>query len=317
MLQTQVAELAQTKVESTTRFPVKLFGTVHAGVFANSANANWLDNPNIVAAPPADGHAGHDEREPAPDAHRLHRRWPDDRLGAHQRGRRDGFLRRHPGLPDRAGDGAAAPARRLRAHRGRADGARSGPGSRDSRAARSDLARGLLRFRCCSDRAISICARRRCASSARSRRACARRPASSRRSAATSSAKTTCSCRRRSAASDRAVPACRRASPTQPARRPTPRLVDIGRVGAHRLGAPRQRRWPTAGRRRVDFAARRDVVGVAGELFVGDNADAFGGATGLDARSAGGWGELQLFPSSRVSFTAGVRRRQRPRQTGG
>ena len=45
VLQTQVAELAQTKVESTSRFPVKLFGTVHAGVFANSANANWLDNP--------------------------------------------------------------------------------------------------------------------------------------------------------------------------------------------------------------------------------------------------------------------------------
>ena len=58
MLQTQVAELAQTKVESTTRLPVKLFGTVHAGVFANSANANWLDNPNIVAATPADGHGG-------------------------------------------------------------------------------------------------------------------------------------------------------------------------------------------------------------------------------------------------------------------
>ena len=58
MLQTQVAELAQMKVESTTRLPVKLFGTVHATVFANSGNANWLDNPNIVGAPPADGHGG-------------------------------------------------------------------------------------------------------------------------------------------------------------------------------------------------------------------------------------------------------------------
>src|SRR5438128_11187921 len=34
MLQTQVAELAQVKVESTTRFPVKLFGNVHGSVFA-------------------------------------------------------------------------------------------------------------------------------------------------------------------------------------------------------------------------------------------------------------------------------------------
>src|SRR6185436_11319738 len=58
MLQTQVAELAQTKVESSTRLPLKIFGTVHAGVFANSANANWLDIPNLVGATPADGHAG-------------------------------------------------------------------------------------------------------------------------------------------------------------------------------------------------------------------------------------------------------------------
>jgi hypothetical protein len=33
--------------------------------------------------------------------------------------------------------------------------------------------------------------------------------------------------------------------------------------------------------------------------------DAFGGATGLDARSAGGWGELQIYPSERLSFVAG------------
>src|SRR4029453_16657298 len=58
ILQTQLAELAQVKVESTTRFPVKLFGTVHAGVFANSGTANWLDNPTLVPATPADGHAG-------------------------------------------------------------------------------------------------------------------------------------------------------------------------------------------------------------------------------------------------------------------
>src|SRR6185436_7058233 len=58
MLQTQVAELAQTKVESSTRLPLKIFGTVHAGVFANSANANWLDNPNLVGPTPPDGHAG-------------------------------------------------------------------------------------------------------------------------------------------------------------------------------------------------------------------------------------------------------------------
>ena len=40
-------------------------------------------------------------------------------------------------------------------------------------------------------------------------------------------------------------------------------------------------------------------------MFVGGNIDAFGGGLGLDARSAGGWSELQLFPSSRVALTAG------------
>ena len=45
LLTAQVAELAQTKVESTSRFPVKMFGTVHANVFANSATPNWLDIP--------------------------------------------------------------------------------------------------------------------------------------------------------------------------------------------------------------------------------------------------------------------------------
>jgi hypothetical protein len=34
--------------------------------------------------------------------------------------------------------------------------------------------------------------------------------------------------------------------------------------------------------------------------------DAFGGGLGLDARSAGGWSELQLFPSERVSIAAGL-----------
>jgi hypothetical protein len=58
MLQTQVAELAQVKVESESKLPVRLFGTVHAGAFANSGNANWLDNPNLVGATPADGDAG-------------------------------------------------------------------------------------------------------------------------------------------------------------------------------------------------------------------------------------------------------------------
>jgi hypothetical protein len=55
----------------------------------------------------------------------------------------------------------------------------------------------------------------------------------------------------------------------------------------------------------VDVTARRQFVGVAGELFTGANADAFGGALGLEARSSGGWAEVQAFPSNRASLTVG------------
>ncbi len=58
LLRAQVAEIAQVKIESTSRMPVKLFGTIHTNAFANSAAANWLDSPNLVNAPPADGHNG-------------------------------------------------------------------------------------------------------------------------------------------------------------------------------------------------------------------------------------------------------------------
>jgi hypothetical protein len=55
MLQTQIAEHAQTKVESQSRLPLKIFGTVHSSVAANTGEANWLENPNIVAPTPATG----------------------------------------------------------------------------------------------------------------------------------------------------------------------------------------------------------------------------------------------------------------------
>src|SRR5688500_5273478 len=48
LLRAQVAELAQTKVESTSRFPVRLFGTVHAHMFGNTDTPNWMDLPNLA-----------------------------------------------------------------------------------------------------------------------------------------------------------------------------------------------------------------------------------------------------------------------------
>lgn len=48
MVQTQVQELAQVKVESDSRLPIKIFGTILSNTFFNSDEANWLENPNIV-----------------------------------------------------------------------------------------------------------------------------------------------------------------------------------------------------------------------------------------------------------------------------
>jgi hypothetical protein len=50
MLQEQVAEQAQTKVESKSRMPVTLSGSIVSNTAYNSGEANWLENPNIVAA---------------------------------------------------------------------------------------------------------------------------------------------------------------------------------------------------------------------------------------------------------------------------
>lgn len=52
MVQSQVAELAQTKVESSSRLPVKLFGTIVSSTFFNSGEANWTDIPNLVDVRP-------------------------------------------------------------------------------------------------------------------------------------------------------------------------------------------------------------------------------------------------------------------------
>ena len=58
LLQTQVAELSVVKVESTSKMPVKLFGTIHTNVFPNSGSPNWLDSPNMLNMSPADGPGG-------------------------------------------------------------------------------------------------------------------------------------------------------------------------------------------------------------------------------------------------------------------
>lgn len=53
LLQAQLAEQAQTKVESSSRLPVKIFGTIVSNTFFNVGEANWLDIPNLVDPAPA------------------------------------------------------------------------------------------------------------------------------------------------------------------------------------------------------------------------------------------------------------------------
>jgi len=55
MLRSQMADLAQTKVESASRQAVKLSGTILSNTFFNSGAANWLENPNLVDASAASG----------------------------------------------------------------------------------------------------------------------------------------------------------------------------------------------------------------------------------------------------------------------
>ena len=303
MLQTQVAELAQTKVESTTRFPVKLFGTVHAGVFANSANANWLDNPNIIAATPADGHGGTTSAS-----------LRQTRIGFAADGPTIGAARTNAvvafdffgGIPGfQTGQVMGLP--RLLVAFARIEGASTAlevgqdhmilaprdPTSLAAYAFPLLFRSGNLYLRVPQVRVEGSFASRLRASAGivapiggdlvgdaylfvppalggeRSRR-----PGVQARVAYTAGEAS------------------------------APRLVDIGlsgHTGWERRGNDLANSWAAA----VDFAARRDVIGVAGELFAAENADAFGGATGLDARSRGGWGEVQLFPVGRVSLTAG------------
>ena len=57
LVEAQVQEQAQTKVESASRFPMKIFGAIVSNTAWNSGNPNWLDIPNI-AGPVAPGGNG-------------------------------------------------------------------------------------------------------------------------------------------------------------------------------------------------------------------------------------------------------------------
>jgi hypothetical protein len=51
VLKSQVEEHAQSKIESASKMPVKLTGTILTNTYVNSGEANWLENPNLVGNP--------------------------------------------------------------------------------------------------------------------------------------------------------------------------------------------------------------------------------------------------------------------------
>ena len=51
VLKSQIEEHAQSKVESASRMPVKLTGTILTNTYVNSGEGNWQENPNLVGNP--------------------------------------------------------------------------------------------------------------------------------------------------------------------------------------------------------------------------------------------------------------------------
>ena len=303
VLETQVRELAQTKVESTSRFPVKVFGTVHANFFSNSANPNWLDIPNLVTPPPAGGQTGS-----------MSASLRQTRLGFTVDGPTVGSLRTNGvvamdffgGIPGFV-TGQVMGLPRLLVAYARMEGSRTSvevgqdhmilaprdPTSLAGFAFPQLFRSGNLYLRVPQARVEYLLTPRLRTSAGiiapvagdltASEFAFVPPALSGERS-------------RRPAFQARVAYTSGEADDA--------RLLDLGvsgHVGWERTATSLDKSWASA----VDFAARRDVVGVAGELFVGDNTDAFGGAVGLNARSAGGWAELQVFPVSRLSFNTG------------
>ena len=307
MMQTQVAELAQTKVESTTRFPVKLFGTVHAGRLRElGATANWLDNPNLVAATPADGQAG-----------TMSASLRQTRIGFAADGPTLGSARTNAvvamdffgGIPGfQTGQVMGLP--RLLVAFARIEGERTAlevgqdhmilaprdPTSLAAFAFPLLFRSGNLYLRAPQVR-VEQHVRVAPARGGRHRRADRRRLAGDDYS----------SCRPRSAASGRGGPGVQaRFAYTTGDADAIARMVDVGVSGTCRMGAPRHALvdgWASGARLRARAATSSASPASCSSATTSTRSAA---RLGLDARSAGGWGEVQLFPSSRVSFTAGA-----------
>jgi hypothetical protein len=302
VVQAQLAELAQTKVESTARFPLKIFGTIHAHAFANSGTANWLDAPNLVGVPVADPgtfsmalrqtRIGFTADGPALGSVRTSGVVAFDFFGGipgFQTGQVMGLPRVLVAFARFQGERAA-----LQVGQDHVLLAPRDPTSLSGFAFPLLFRSGNLYLRAPHARVeVTVAPLLRAAAAVAA-----------------------------PIGGDLAVEDYRFVPPAlggERSRRPAAQArIELGSAdpeasrrasigvsghyGWERVATALTDSWAGA----VDFGARLDAIGVAGEVFVGENIDAFGGALGLTARSHGGWGELQLFPIQRLSLHAGA-----------
>ena len=304
LLQTQVAELAQVKVESTSKSLVKVFGTIHTNAFLNSANANWLDNPNLVNPPPADGRNGSFSANLRQT--RLGFTVDGPRLGSFRTGGAVAFDF-FGGIPGFA-TGQVMGLPRLVVAYARVENDRTAfevgqdhvilapidPTSLANFAFPALFRSGNLYLRAPQARVEYGFGAGVRVTGGIVAPVGGDLPGEDYRFVPQALG---------GERSRRPAFQGRLSFSTAPA--DTERHVNLGVSGHHGW----ERRGPVlaeSSAAAVDIAVRRDVVGAAGELFVGDNMDAFGGGVGLDARAKGGWAELQLFPTRRLMFAAGA-----------
>jgi hypothetical protein len=303
-LQSQIAELSQVKVESTSKMPVKLFGTIHTDAFFNTGNPNWLDSPNLVNAPPADGYSGS-----------FSATLRQTRLGFTIDGPTVSSLRTtgvaafdfFGGIPGFA-TGQVMGLPRLLVGYARLENDRTAievgqdhmilapvdPTSLAAYAFPALFRSGNLYLRAPQVRVEQAL------------------PFGLRVAGGILAP----------IGGDLAGDDYRFVPPAlggERSRRPAfqsrlsyavgepdaVRRVDIG-VSGHYAWERRGAELAESSAAAFDFSVRRGYVGAAGEWFVGDNIDAFGGAVGQDAPARGGWAEVQFFPARRLTVAAGT-----------
>ena len=303
MLRTQVAELAEIKVESTSRMPIKVFGTIHTNAFANSAAPNWLDSPNLVNIPPADGHEGS-----------FSATLRQTRVGLTIDGPTLNGIRSNGtvamdffgGIPGFA-TGQVMGLPRLLVAFARFEGQQTAvevgqdhmvlapvdPTSLASFAFPALFRSGNLYLRTPQARVEQRFGSHLTVVGGIVAPIAGDVPGEDYRFVP------------QAFAGERSRrPGVQARVAVSAGDRETSRHAAIG-VSGH-YGWERRTAGPAESfASAVDFSVRRDWIGAAGEFFVGDNIDAFGGGAGLDARTHGGWAEIQFHPAARLSFAAG------------